>query len=136
MPGSFSGRRFAALASKVKADLARNLDWNEAYSGCDMEIYLRGFSYEPEPAYGNDRSDAELGAAMKIKPGTAPLHGGAVVASRLALYAALAKAGATLPAGAPDPDRAAATAKRILLAWADRGFRDDRGKFRGADAQY
>jgi hypothetical protein len=135
-PGSFSAARFAALAAKVKSDLASNADWDEAYSGCDMEIYLRGFSYEPKPAYGNDRSDAELGAAMKIKPGTAPLHGGAPVASRMALYSALAKAGATSPAGAPDPDRAAAIAKRILRAWGVRGFRDDRGQFRGTESQY
>jgi hypothetical protein len=51
------------------------------------------------------------------------------VASRLALYAALAKAGAKLSTGAPDPQRAAALAKRILLAWGEHGFRDPQGYF-------
>jgi hypothetical protein len=55
--------------------------------------------------------------------------GAAVVASRLALYAALVKAGAMPPGGSPGSDAAAALAKRILLAWADRGFRDANGHF-------
>jgi len=58
-----------------------------------------------------------------------PPAGAAIVASRLALYAALVKAGAKPPAGAPTVDQAAALAKRILLAWAKRGFRDQRGNF-------
>jgi hypothetical protein len=33
------------------------------------------------------------------------------------------------PGGSPSPDEAAALAKRILLAWADRGFRDANGHF-------
>jgi hypothetical protein len=134
--GSFSAARFKALADQVRQDLGSKADWEEAYAGCDMEIYLRAFSFEPKPAYGNDRSEDDLRKAMKMGPGAIPLHGGAVVAARFALYAALAKAGATLPQGAPAPDQAAATAKRILLAWADRGFRDESGRFRGAEAQY
>jgi hypothetical protein len=65
-----------------------------------------------------------------------PLHGAAVVAGRLALYAALVKAGATVSPGGAAPDDASVLAKRILLAWADRGFRDERGEFRGTQAQY
>jgi hypothetical protein len=34
-----------------------------------------------------------------------------------------------LPPGSPGSDEAAALAKRILLAWADRGFRDAKGHF-------
>jgi hypothetical protein len=52
-----------------------------------------------------------------------------VVASRLALYAALVKAGAVVPVGAPGVDQAAALAKRILLAWSDRGFKDAHGRY-------
>jgi hypothetical protein len=41
---------------------------------------------------------------------------------------------AELKEGAPDPDHAAALAKRILLAWADHGLpRDAHGGFRGID---
>jgi hypothetical protein len=134
--GSFSARRFAALSDWVRKELAADLDWDATYSGCDMEIYLRGFSFEPKPAYGNDRSDDELRTAMNGRAGTMPLHGAAVVAARLAFYAALVKAGATLVPGGPAPDQASALAKRILLAWADRGFRDERGEFRGTEAQY
>jgi len=134
--GSFSARRFAALSDWTRKELAANLDWDAAYSGCDLEIYLRGFAFEPKPAYGNDRSDDELRAAMHGKAGTLPLHGAAVVAARLALYAGLVKAGAALLPGGPAPEQAAALAKRILLAWADRGFRDEHGQFRGGEAQY
>jgi hypothetical protein len=52
-----------------------------------------------------------------------------VVAARLALYAALLKAGATPAPGSPGADEAVALAKRILLAWADRGFRAANGGF-------
>ena len=134
--GSYSERRFAALSDWVRKELAANLDWDATYSGCDMEIYLRAFSFEPKPAYGNDRSDDELRQAMKGRAGTMPLHGAAVVAARLALYAALARAGATLARGAARPDEASALARRILLAWADRGFGDERGALRGSEAQY
>jgi hypothetical protein len=65
-----------------------------------------------------------------------PLHGAAVAAARLALYAALATAGAAPLPGGPSPGDASALAKRILLAWADRGFRDERGTFRDSEAEY
>jgi hypothetical protein len=135
-PGTFSSGRYAALADRVGRDVAAKVDWQATYSGCDMEIYLRGFSYEQKPAYGNDRSDDELRAAMKGQPGLAPPHGAAIVAARAALYAALIKAGVTQLPGAPSAADAAAFAKRILLAWADRGFRDETGAFRLTDDKY
>jgi len=134
--GSYSAQRFAHLVAKLKTQLQTNFDWDEAYNGCDMEIYLRGFSYEAKPAYGNDRSDEELCAAMNVKPGMKPLHGGALVASQLALYASLVKAGANVPPGSPGADEATAIAKRILLAWADHGFHDATGNYRVIEAQY
>jgi hypothetical protein len=134
-PGTFSAQSFARLTRKVKADLAAKVDWDAAYSGCDMEIYLRGFSFEPKPAYGNDRTEDELRAAMNVRPGEAPPHGAAVVASRLALYAALLEAGAIAPPDAPTSQEAVALVKRILLAWADRGFRDEHGNFRRSQSQ-
>jgi hypothetical protein len=135
-PSTFTSRRFSALVDRVRRDLAANVDWQATYSGCDLEIYLRGFSYEQKPAYGNDRSDAELRAAMNGRPGQAPPHGAAIVAARAALYAALVQAGDLLPPGAPSATDAAAFAKRILLAWADHGFRDETGTFRRMEEKY
>jgi hypothetical protein len=127
---TFSAQSFVRLANRVKEDLAGKIDWDATYSGCDMEIYLRGFAFEPKPAYGNDRIEDQLREAMKMRPGAAPPHGAAVAASRLALYAVLVKRGAVAPAGGPTADAAALLARRILLAWADRGFRDEQGNFR------
>ena len=45
-PGSFSSNRYAGLADRVKRDGAAKVEWQGTYSGCDLEIYLRGFSYE------------------------------------------------------------------------------------------
>jgi hypothetical protein len=135
-PATFTSRQFSALADRVRRDLAAKVDWQATYSGCDLEIYLRGFSYEQKPAYGNDRSDAELRAAMNGHPGQAPPHGAAIVAARSALYAALVQAGGVLPPGAPSATDAAAFAKRILLAWADHGFRDETGAFRRMEEKY
>jgi len=67
---------------------------------------------------------------MHVKPGASAPAGAAGVAARLALYAALLKAGAVAPAGAPSGDQAASLARRILLAWSARGFRDGHGQFR------
>jgi hypothetical protein len=135
-PATFTSRQFSALANRVRRDLAAKVDWQATYSGCDLEIYLRGFSYEQKPAYGNDRSDDELRAAMHGNPTLAPPHGAAIVAARAALYAALVKSGATPPPGAPSAADAAALARRILLAWADHGFRDEKGAFRLSEENY
>jgi len=71
--GSFSAQNFSKLANQVKAELAANVDWDAAYSGCDLDIYLHSFSYEPPGGYaGEIRNAAELSAAMHVKPGLAP----------------------------------------------------------------
>jgi hypothetical protein len=128
LPGSFSAESFARLSNKVKADLAANVDWDAVYSGCDLDIYLHAFSYEPMTGYANEiRTKSQLGSAMHVKEQTAPPTGAAIVASRLATYAALVKSGAKAPTGGPSSGEAAALAKRILLAWANRGFRDQSG---------
>src|SRR5258707_4755775 len=129
-PASYSGRRFGQLASQIARDLAAPSDWDATYSGCFIGPYLYAFSYEPQ-----DGHDAETHAALKLDTNTRAPAGGAVVASRLALYAALAKAGAMARPDAPNPDQAAALARRILLAWADHGFpRDTQGRFRPLSA--
>ena len=128
-PGTYSNRRFRQLAGQVEHDLAAPNDWDITYAGCFVGVYLYAFSYEPQ-----DGHDAETHAALKLDAKTKAPAGAAVVAARLALYAALVKAGAATPTGAPDPDHAAALAKRILLAWADHGLpRDAHGGFRGID---
>jgi hypothetical protein len=126
--GSFSAQSFARLSTKVKADVAANFDWDAVYSGCDLDTYLHAFSYEPTTGYADEiRTASQLGSAMHVKEGMAPPTGAAIVASRLSLYAALVKAGAKAPAGGASSGEAAALAKRILLAWANRGFRDQSG---------
>ncbi len=135
-PATYTSRQFSALADRVRRDIAAKVDWQATYAGCDMEIYLRGFSYEQKPAYGNDRSDEQLRAAMHGRPGLAPPHGAAIVAARAALYAALVQAGGVPPTGAPSAADAAAFAKRILLAWADHGFHDETGAFRLTEEKY
>lgn len=135
--GSFSAQSFARLSSKVKADLAAKVDWDAVYSGCDLDVYLHAFSYEPTTGYADEiRTASQLGSAMHVKDGMAPPTGAAIVASRLALYAALVRAGAKTPPGAPSAGQAAALAKRILLAWANRGFRDQSGHFLNKAEQF
>jgi hypothetical protein len=129
-PSSFSAQSFVRLANRVKRDLATNADWDATYSGCDEVIYLYGFSIEVEPAYGNSRNQEQLRAAMRVHQGASAPRGAALVASRLALYAALVRGGATAPHDAPDADKAVALAKKILLAWTTRGFRDETGNLR------
>jgi hypothetical protein len=80
--GTYSNNRYVALSERVRRDIAAKVDWQATYSGCDLEIYLRGFSYEQKPAYGNDRSDDQLRKAMNGKPNLAPPHGAAIVAAR------------------------------------------------------
>ncbi len=129
MPGSYSAQRFARLSEKVAHDLATPRNWNVSYSGCDISTYLYAFSYEPEDAASAEHLNAGMRSAS-------PPTGAAVVAARLALYAGLAKAGATVPGGAPSAKQAATLAREILLAWASHGFRDDAGKFRTSSAQF
>jgi hypothetical protein len=124
-PGSYSMQRFDQLAGQIARDLAARNDWDATYGGCNFGAYQYAFSYEPQ-----DGHEAATHALLNLAPGTLAPAGAAVVASRLALYAALIKAGAAPPAGAPSADRAVALAKRILLAWADRGFKDLNGRFR------
>lgn len=129
-PATYSAKRFTQLTRQIAHDLSAPNDWDATYSGCFVGPYLYAFSYEPA-----DGHDAETHAALKLGPNTKSPAGGAVVASRLALYAALIKRGAVAPAGSPNPDQAAALAKRILLAWADHGFpRDAHGHFLGLPA--
>jgi hypothetical protein len=130
-PDSYSKRRFGQLAGQIKRDLASNIDWDATYSGCDIDIYLHAFTIEPRGGYAFEiRSEDQLRTAMHVKPGASAPAGAAGVAARLALYASLLKAGAVAPAGAPNGDQAAALARRILLAWSVRGFRDEHGQFR------
>lgn len=125
-PDSYSNDRFRQLAAAVKHDLASGIDWDATYSGCIGDIYQYAFSFEPQ-----NGKEAIIRAALELAPDAKAPAGGAIVASRLALYAALVKAGTVAPAGAPSVDQVQALAKRILLAWADRGFpRDARGSFR------
>ena len=123
-PGSYSMRRFGLLAKQIAQDLKSGIDWDVTYSGPDAGVYEYAFSYEPQ-----DQHDAETRAALKIPASVKAPAGAAVVASRLSLYAALLKAGASAPPGSPGADESIALAKRILLAWADRGFRDTDGHF-------
>ena len=123
-PGSYSMRRFDLLAKQIAKDLKSGIDWDVTYSGPDPGVYEYVFSYEPQ-----DQHDAETRAALEIPAGAKAPAGAAVVASRHSLYAALLKAGASAPPGAPGADQSIALAKRILLAWADRGFRDADGHF-------
>jgi hypothetical protein len=124
-PGSYSTQRFGLLAKQIKPDLTSGIDWDVTYSGCDGGVYQYVFSYEPQ-----DDQAAKTRAQLQIAPNERAPAGAAVVASRLALYAALAKVGATAPPDAPSADEAEALAKRILLAWATHGLpRDPNGGF-------
>jgi hypothetical protein len=72
---------------------------------------------------GSDRPQASFRySPARGDPGQASRN--AIVAAGAALYAALVAAGADPPSGAPPADEATGLAKRILLAWADHGFRD------------
>jgi hypothetical protein len=130
-PDSYSKRRFGQLADQIKRDLASNVDWDATYSGCDIDIYLHAFTIEPRGGYQFEiRSEDQLRTSMHVRPGASAPAGAAGVAARLALYAALLKAGAVAPPGAPSADQAAALARRILLAWSEHAFRDEHGQFR------
>jgi len=131
--GSYSADRFTALAVQVGRDLVSGKRWNAAYSGCNSEAYTYAFSYEPQ---GGEQS-LKVQELMALAPNAKPPSGAAVVAARLALYAALIKAGAApAKAGAPSPEQAATLAKEILLAWSSHGFRDDHGNFLSTPSQF
>ena len=136
-PGSFSAQSFARLAGLVKKDLAAPTDWDATYSGCDLDVYLHAFSYEPMVGYASEiRTEDRLRSAMNMSQGTRPPTGAAIVASRLALYAALIKVGANTPTGGPTADQAALLAKRILVVWANHGFRDQEGDSLASATQF
>jgi hypothetical protein len=128
---SYSARRFALLAQRIARDLAAQTDWQATYSGCNAGVYQYAFSYEPQDGHAT-----EVHAALQLAPSATAPAGAAVIASRLALYAALIKAGAPAPSGAPSAEQAAALATRIELAWAQRGFRDAHGDFLTMPAQF
>jgi hypothetical protein len=78
--GSFSAQNFARLMDQVKSHLAAKVDWDAAYSGCDLDTYLHAFSYEPAGGYAEQmRSASQLSAAMNVKPGLIPPAGAAIV---------------------------------------------------------
>jgi hypothetical protein len=103
------------LPTRSRRHLASDIDGDVTYSGCEGGVYQYAFSYEPQ-----DHHEAETRAQLDIAPDVKVPAGAAVVASRLALYAALVKTGAVAPPHAPSADDATQLAKRILHAWADR----------------
>jgi hypothetical protein len=106
---------FSQLAAQIARDLRARNDWSAVYTGCDAGLLQYAFSYEPL----DGQVAQALRAALKLGPTAAAPAGAAVVASRLALYAALAKAGVTLPAGEPRPDQAP---RRSFLPGEHEGF--------------
>jgi hypothetical protein len=133
--GSYSAMRFNKLAAQVGRDLSGQKEWGVAYSGCNSDVYNYGFSYEFQTTHGVDHA-TQIRTILGLKPDSMPPTGAAVVASRLALYAALVKAGAVAPAGAPSPNQAAAIAKQILITWSTRGFQDGHGHFLSTPSQF
>jgi hypothetical protein len=134
---TFSAQKFSRLASLVKADVAADVEWDAAYSGCDIDIYLHTLSVEETRVYASEvRSQDRIRSELRMHTNAKPPAGVALVASRLALYAALVKAGAVLPQGAPTVEQATALAKRILLAWASRGFRARDGSYFQSTTQF
>ncbi len=129
---SYSAQRFGHLAQRVATDLKAGIAWDAAYAGNVLDVYLYAFSYEPQDA----GQTAMLRKSLDLPAGTPPPAGAALVSARLALYAALAQAGASLPPSAPSPEQSIALAKRILLAWTERGFRDAKGHFLSRPAQF
>jgi hypothetical protein len=134
-PGTYSARRFSQLSAQVERDVASGRDWNAAYAGCNSDTYNYAFSYEPQTIEHDNHAEkvrVDLGLGSSVKPP----GGAAVVAARVALYAALLKAGAVPVAGGPTPDHAVALAKQVLLAWSSHGFRDNQGRFLNKPSQF
>jgi hypothetical protein len=132
---SYSAKRFDLLATQVKRDLAARNQWGAAYSGCNLDVYTYAFSYEPQTTHNVDHAK-KVSSALGLSPDSTPPAGAAVVASRLALYAALLKAGATRPAGGPSAEPAAALSKQILVAWSTNGFQDGHGSLLSIPSQF
>jgi hypothetical protein len=132
---SYSARRFSQLSAQVGRDVASGKEWDVVYSGCNSDTYNYAFSYEPQ-TIEHDNHAEKMSADLGLGPSAKPPGGAAIVASRLALYAALAKAGAHTAPGSPAPEKASALAKQILLAWSSRGFRDAQGHFLNRPSQF
>ncbi len=89
-----------------------------------MKTYLFAFAYEKqEPGFA-----AALHSDLGLQPQKDTPASAAVVAARSALYATLLRAGR--PNKGPEASDAAGLARRILLAWAKRGFHDAHGRYR------
>jgi hypothetical protein len=137
VPGTYSAQMFKRLADEVRLDLKANDNWDAAYSGTDIDVYLRTFSYESRGGYASEvRSEGQLRSELHLRPGEGAPHGAAIAAARAALYAALIKAGAHVPSGAASQGQSLLLAKRILLAWARRGFRQADGRFINSATQF
>jgi len=135
IPDSYSAKRFSQLTARIGRDLAARNAWGATYSGCHSDTYTYAFSYEPQVTDAVNHA-ATMNSDFRLNPGALPPAGAAVVASQLALYAALVKAGAVAPEGAPSADRAAALAKQILVAWSVHGFQEGRGHFLSTPSQF
>lgn len=130
-PGSFSAANFAELEKTVARDLAGHNDWSVAYSGCNIEDYLYAFSYDDAHSAQIDRLRTDL----HLRANATPPLAAALVASRDALYAALVRAGASANGG-PSPEAAAALSRKILIAWANHGFRLDGDRYPTSNMQF
>ena len=127
-PGSFSAKMYEKLARQAAADISDQVDWDATYSGCDIDIYLHAFSFESTGGYAQERrTAAQMSDALHVQPGKKAPAGAAVVAGRLALYAALRASGAPQLPKAPAPEDAIRVSSRILAAWAEHGFREGAG---------
>ena len=94
---NFEAGDHAMPQNPLEIDLAlraAKVAWDIAYSGMDESVYLHAFSIEARPFYPTDTgSEEHLRVEMNIPPGLLPPKGAAMVSARLALYAALVKAG-------------------------------------------
>ena len=130
MPGSCSAKRFSQLAGQITRDLAGRTEWAAVSTGCNAAVIQYAFSYEPQ-----DGQAEAVRTAPKLGPNAVAPAGGAVVASRLALYAALVKAGAKMPAGDLPPTRRQRSQGAFFSPSGDRGFRDAQGRFLTSESQ-
>ena len=136
-PGSYTAKMWAKLTSRAKDYVHSNADWGATYSGCDLDLYLRSFSFGSSGGYSSEtRSDAQIAAAMHPAEGKSAPRGAAIAAADLAMYAALVHAGAAHIAGAPTEEEASALARKILLAWANHGFRLKGDAFRAKPTDF